>query len=115
MFMIIAYLVVHFEGEISKENTHDFCMAFAQCTNEFGLTLMQWPITITSKSDLKSKAKSFSTWLIYIQGRKWLPKTGWASSNVAHLCRRAAAWRRLLFRQKLGGQLPTLPTRHLRP
>ena len=64
--MIIAYLVVHFEGEISKENTHDFCMAFAQCTNEFGLTLMQWPITITSKSDLKSKAKSFSTWLIYI-------------------------------------------------
>lgn len=39
------------------ENTHDFCMAFAQCTNEFGLTLMQWPITITSKSDLKSKAK----------------------------------------------------------
>ena len=22
---------------------------------------------------------------------KWLPKTGWASSNVAHRCRRAAA------------------------
>ena len=49
------------------------------------------------------------------QGRKWLPKTGWASSNVAHLCHRAAARRRLLFCQKLGGQLPTLPTHHLRP
>ena len=49
------------------------------------------------------------------QGRNWLPKTGWASSNVAHLCHRAAARRRLLFCQKLGGQLPTLPTRHLCP
>ena len=29
--------------------------------------------------------------------------------------RHAAARRRLLFCQKLGGQLPTLPTRHLRP
>jgi hypothetical protein len=34
---------------------------------------------------------------------------------VALRCRRAAAWRRLLFCKKLGGQLPTLPTRHLRP
>ena len=24
------------------------------------------------------------------QGRKWLPKTGWASSNVARRCRLAA-------------------------
>ena len=44
------------------------------------------------------------------QGRKWLPKPGWASSNVAHRCPR-----RLLFCQKLGGQLPNLPTRHIRP
>ena len=50
-----------------------------------------------------------------LQGRKWLPKTGWASSNVACRCRRAAARRRLLFCQKLGGQLPTLPTRQLHP
>jgi len=40
------------------------------------------------------------------QGRNWLPKTGWASSNVA---------RRLLFCQKLGGQMPTLLTRQVRP
>ena len=39
------------------------------------------------------------------QGRNWLPKTGWASSNAA----------RRRFWQNLGGQLPTLPTRHLRP
>ena len=57
---------VLFEGEITEENTHDFCMAFAQCTNEFGLTLMQRPITITSKSDLKSKVKSVSKYLIYV-------------------------------------------------
>ena len=38
------------------------------------------------------------------QGRKWLPKTGWASINAA----RAPARRRLLFFQKL-------PTRQLRP
>ena len=49
------------------------------------------------------------------QGRKWLTKTGWASSNLARHCRPAAARRRLLFCPKLGGQLPTLPTRHLRP
>ena len=54
-FLII--MPVYFEGE----STHDFCMAFAQCTNEFGLTLMQRPITITSKSDLKSKAKVLVT------------------------------------------------------
>ena len=49
------------------------------------------------------------------QGRKMLPKTGWVSSNMACRCRHAAAWRRLLFCQKLGGQLPTLPTRYFRP
>ena len=49
------------------------------------------------------------------QGRKWLPTTGWASSNVPRRCHHAAARRRLLFCQKLGGQLPTLPIRHLRP
>ena len=27
----------------------------------------------------------------YDSPSKWLPKTGWASSNVAHRCRRAAA------------------------
>ena len=53
--------------------------------------------------------------LIYIQGRKWLPKTGWASGNAACHCRRAAAWRHLLFCQNLGGQLHTLPTCHLHP
>ena len=42
------------------------------------------------------------------QGHTWLPKTGWASSNVAQRCRRTAAWQRPLFNQKL-------PTRHLRP
>ena len=26
------------------------------------------------------------TLFIYYQGRKWLPKTGWANSNVPHLC-----------------------------
>ena len=53
--------------------------------------------------------------LLIAQRRKWLTKTGWASSNVVHRCGHAAAWPRLLFCQKLGGQLPTLPTRHLRP
>ena len=47
------------------------------------------------------------------QGRNWLPKTGWASSNAVH--RAAAARRHLLICQNLGGQLATLPTRHLRP
>ena len=42
------------------------------------------------------------------QGRKWLPKTGWAISIPARR-------RHLLFCQNLGGQLPTLPTRQLRP
>ena len=43
------------------------------------------------------------------QGRKWLPKTGWASSNVAHLCRRAAAWRDLWFCQNWVGNCPLCP------
>ena len=47
--------------------------------------------------------------LYFWQGHKWLPRTGWASSNVAHCCRLATALCCLLFCQKLGGQLPTCP------
>ena len=39
------------------------------------------------------------------QGRKWLPKTGGASSNTSS----NVAGRRLLFCQKVGGQLPPPP------
>jgi hypothetical protein len=48
---------------------------------------------------------TFEKFQIFVtnQGLKWLPKTGWASSNVARHCRRTAARRRLLFCQKLGG------------
>ena len=34
------------------EVTHNFCMAFSKSANKFGLSLMQRPITVTSKSDL---------------------------------------------------------------
>ena len=46
-----------------------------------------------------------------IQGRNWLPKSGWASSNVE----RPRCLTRLPFCRKLGGQFPTLPTCQLRP
>ena len=44
------------------------------------------------------------------QGRKKLPNAGWAISNAA----RSLGYATLLFWQKLGGQIPTLPTRQLR-
>ena len=68
-----------------------------------------WKIAIKAKTKFMMIFMN-STWL-----RKRQHKTGWAISNVACRCRRAAARRPLLFCQKLGGQLPTLPTRHLRP
>ena len=43
----------------------------------------------------------------------WLPKAGWAVQVVMR--RAAAAQRRLLICQNLGGQLPTLLIRQLRP
>ena len=42
-----------------------------------------------------------------LQGRQWLPKTWGASSNASR--RRAAARRRLLFCQNLGGNCPLCP------
>ena len=67
------------------------------------------------KSNITLLKQSFMDYVRHGQGRKWLPKTGWASSNVEHRCPCATTRRRLLFCQKLGGQLLTLPNRQLRP
>ena len=54
-------------------------------------------------------------WTCFKQGRKWLSKSGEASSTMAAMeaCRRCR--RRLLFCQKVGGQLPPLPPLQLHP
>ena len=54
---------------------------------------------------------SFMITCTIIQGRNWLPNTGWANSKAAR--RRWPPAPSIL--PKTGGQLPTLPTRQLRP
>ena len=49
------------------------------------------------------------------QGRKWLTKSGGASSNMAAMAARHRCRRHLLFCQKVGGQLLPLPPLQLRP
>ena len=43
------------------------------------------------KSNITLLKQSFMDYVRHGQGRKWLPKTGWASSNVARRCRDLAA------------------------
>jgi hypothetical protein len=46
---------------------------------------------------------------VYSQGRKWLSKTGGASSNAVAMVARRRCRRRLLFCQKVGGNCPPCP------
>jgi len=82
------------------------------CQANYHQTILQ---DQTKKQKLMCIFPCFHDKLNHIQGRKWLSTSGGASSSIAAMAARRRCRRRLLFCQKVGGQLPPLPPLQLHP